>query len=584
MNRLKRVKLSNFGSHEDTEIEFDHVSLFRGPHGGGKTLIASAVSFVLTGVARGLQKKNQAPALARDGVTDPGSVELEFEDGTRTTRRTTGAGKKSQIIDEAVASVLCDPMSLVTMKPEDRASLIAKSNVGAGTLQRAFDHCEITDVPNSIAGMPAGSIDKAEREAIAQRQQCGAAANALRKPKPQAGTVDVEGGEPIAIESLNSTEIDEQLAAVRAKCKKLSGEIIGGRDVNRDAVSAKREAAEKEIAEIKSRNLENEAKLAAKSKADLEIEEKGIHDKLGRVRANRDTTEKHLKALAQAGANCPLCRSDLSSEFKSRVSADFRKSITDDTAEIQKLESKLSALAPKLNKARDRLAEIAAARNNGTRRVAELTETIAECDRSLEKADLWSAKSGDLASLEARVTRGESIYSAVVAHETAMKNWEADQKQLKRHEDDREKFDTIAKALGKDGAVRREAARIASGGFTADLSLCDAFGVDAVLEAGGGFTVNGRPIGLTSGAEQYIASIAVAAGIARLSGAGFVFADEAQALVKPDRQKLVAWAMSQDDLQTIIIAASADGDPVPSKIPGLAYYEIDGGRIVRRAA
>lgn len=67
--KIKRLLLKNVRAHEDTEINLDHINIFVGPEGAGKTTIKASIEQLLTGRCQFTGKKGEeSDDLIRDGA------------------------------------------------------------------------------------------------------------------------------------------------------------------------------------------------------------------------------------------------------------------------------------------------------------------------------------------------------------------------------------------------------------------------------------------------------------------------------------------------------------------------------------
>ena len=270
---LKRVKLKNFISHVNTEIEFPlGVTAIVGPNGSGKTSIIDAIIFALFGdKVRG----DRVEDLIRRGARYA-EVKLTFEAGKEYTvrwiRRKRGvevtlsrsdvgfiANTRDAVLEEISKILGMDKessmnsifirqgeiASLVDADPRTRKKLFGKL-IGIDRLEKAWEKMkEVLSHFEDIKNKLKGDIHGIERELKVRKEQRNKLEKETEDLKAEIGNikrklVDIEGQLKVAKSELEKwdeikrkhdnlivelTKIDEKIKAVKEKIEGLEKEL-----------------------------------------------------------------------------------------------------------------------------------------------------------------------------------------------------------------------------------------------------------------------------------------------------------------------------------------------------------------------
>ena len=271
---LKRVKLKNFISHANTEIEFPlGVTVIVGPNGAGKTSIVDAIVFALFGdKVRGEKVED----LIRRGASSA-EVELTFEAGKDYTvrwirKRRRGvevtlsrgdvgviANTKDAVLEEISKILRMDKesamnsifirqgeiASLVDADPRTRKNLLGKL-IGLDKLEKAWE--KMRDVISHFEGIKSeleGNIQGIERELKVRKEQRSKLEEEIENLKTEIRNlerklVDIEDQLKVAKSELERwdekkrkhdslivelTRIDEKIKAAKEKIESLEAEL-----------------------------------------------------------------------------------------------------------------------------------------------------------------------------------------------------------------------------------------------------------------------------------------------------------------------------------------------------------------------
>lgn len=365
---LRRIKLKDFVSHKDTEIEFPlGVTAIVGPNGAGKTSIVDAIIFSLSGdKVRGERVED----LIRRGAGSA-KVELTFEEGSKdyTVRWIRGKGRveatlsrsdvgvisngKGAVLEEIAGILRMDKesamnsifirqgeiTSLVDADPRQRKNLLGKL-IGLDRLEKAWEKMkEVTYHFKDIKSKLEGDIQGTNRELKVRKEQ----RNKLEKEiKDLRGKIrdlekklaDVEGQLQQAESELKKwnekkekydslmaelNKIDERINATKENVKKLEGELKESRRAKK-----RLEELEPEIAKIP---LLEEYSEKLSELNDLVKENDQLNEDLKKISRVRSEAKKSMES----------CK-----DYVEAVEVEKTERVPEELSEIEKFTTKIS--------------------------------------------------------------------------------------------------------------------------------------------------------------------------------------------------------------------------------------------------
>ena len=423
---LKRVKLKNFISHVNTEIEFPlGVTAIVGPNGAGKTSIVDAIVFALFGdKVRGEKVED----LIRRGASSA-EVELTFEAGkdytVRWIRRKRGvevtlsrndvgviANTKDAVLEEISKILRMDKesamnsifirqgeiASLVDADPKIRKNLLGKL-IGLDRLEKAWEKMkEVTSHFKDIKSKLEGDIQGIERELKVRKEQRSKLEKEIEDLKPEIGNikrklVDIEGQLKVAKSELEKwdekkrkhdnlivelTKIDEKIKAAKEKIEGLETELKQSEEAKKRLKELEPEIAKIPLLEEYSEKL-SELNNLVEEKDQLKEDLNKILGIRNEAKESIESCKDYVEAVEiKEPEGIPEELSEIE-KFTTRISTQVSsivKQIEDNERELRELISKALEVLPEATaKAKDaKLQELKARREELDARISELKD------------------------------------------------------------------------------------------------------------------------------------------------------------------------------------------------------------------
>lgn len=287
---LKRVKLNNFISHEDTEIEFPFgVTAIVGPNGAGKTSIVDAIVFALFGDR--VRGEKFEDLIRRGGST--AEVELTFEEGGKDykvswIRRKRGVEATLLRGGKGIAtgkdSVTNEISNILRM---DKESVMNSIFVRQGEITRLID--EEPRIRKNLIGKLIG-LDRLEKSWGKMREVIDHFDDIKNKLK-----ADIQGIErELKVRKEQRDKLEKEMKGLKSEIKKLKQDLVN--------VKNQLKQAEKELREWDKR----------KKKYDNLKEELGkVDDEINKVRRMIEELEKELKESKKAKRRLKKLRKEI---------------------------------------------------------------------------------------------------------------------------------------------------------------------------------------------------------------------------------------------------------------------------------
>jgi len=567
--QLKQLTLENFITHKDLTLDLSThpVHLIFGRNGAGKTAIADALEFLMTGRCRGVRlKKDAAALLGRNGER----FKITLDTSAQTFTRGPGSSDIRFKWSDALVGVLVNPMRLVGMTAADRQSVFRDALAGDGkTIGDIAQELKAPDWPEAhddIMHMSTSDIDAAEKAAVVGRRGAKALLQSLQESDrtDAVSTMEYEGDpDPIDLTEVSVEEVRDQLSKLEAQHRGLLKSAVDGTpgEFQRkiDELEADSEEGQNELATVHQLRAVAQGKLrGGQEKAECE-------GNLSLLKAKLQQAQRALSGMSAQDGKCVL--SSPAAEISCPHGADvigaictkLAKRLKVDKATCDKLQKRLDAGKEDIREATEELAAqtLAAERIRSARQGREAR--MEQLEGLMKAATDWARVEGQATELQARIAKGHAILTGATAYQTALRAAEGIEAQKVKTTAAIEAWDGLCKLLGKDGPVR---ARLTEAMSTAqiDTDLQKAWGCTVEVRADGGVLFNGRPIELASYSEQWRASMLVADVLSRTVKAGFIVLDQADSLDLPGRTRLTDWLERHDrnGYQTILVLAAAD--------------------------
>jgi len=423
---LKKVKLKNFISHANTEIEFPlGVTAIVGPNGAGKTSIVDAIVFALFGdKVRGERVED----LIRRGASSA-EVELTFEAGKEYTvrwiRRKRGvevtlsrsdvgviANTKDAVLEEISKILRMDKesamnsifirqgeiASLVDADPKIRKNLLGKL-IGLDRLEKAWEKMkEVTSHFEGIKSKLEGDIQGIERELKVRKEQRSKLEKEIEDLKAEIGNLErklavirsqLKGAESELKKwdekkrkhdnlIVELTKIDEKIKAAKEKIGGLETELEQSKEAKKRLKELEPEIAKIPLLEEYSEKL-SELNNLVEEKDQLKEDLNKILDIRNEAKESIESCKDHAEAVkVEEVEGIPEELSEIE-KFTARISTQVSgivKQIENKEKELRELISKALEVLPEATaKAKDaKLQELKARREELDARISELKD------------------------------------------------------------------------------------------------------------------------------------------------------------------------------------------------------------------
>lgn len=594
MMYLSKLMLKNWRSHKDTTLEFGQVNLIRGGNNSGKSSIAQAIEYVLTGRCSGTDEAGRgiegAISLGQASTTVAGifkhaeAVNGASTSGITLSRTRNGAGSsvtmtygaKGSAAGRQVAELLekwgypVDVMSaalrsgrFVSLDPKEQKELLADV-LRPETVKLPEDIAELMDA----CGLSANKLDEVDLETVRLYQDmatklragCTAALRELGEPEE---VPEPQPGEP------TREQISQKLTALIAEQMKLTQQIQKAESAWADR-NARRRRLPEEIAKLEAAILpkEDEDRLMGVIADEAKI--KKAAPELARVQAEIAEKRGQLAKIGQNNEKCPTCGQAADTEaIKKRL----EEAIQAAASRIPTLEG-LAMHYSEIAQARQRLEAHRAAFLDLPKLQKEAKDLGPIEDLPKEHAELTK----QIEALSVRVKNGQERLADVSALAEKRNSVRVLLEQRRNLEIRWESADKLAKWAGPDG-IQSQMTGSKLDSFSAQINaVLEEFGYACtfMLEPYG---ISVRAVGsdadlslaALSESEQWRFGLGLQSAIAKVTGFGIVVCDRADVLSAANRGKLVK-AMLGCGLQVIVCATA---DLVPLNIPGLKVFDLE---------
>lgn len=590
--RIERIKLVNFRSHAETELELGDVTFVLGANGAGKSSVADALEWLLTG----RNQHTDAAGRNRNGLARTGhsgfAVEATVE-GAQLARRSSGASvllsKDGHPVQEFALPASRDVLSAVLNA--GRFLGLAEKEQKA-LLAQVLDSGSV-DVPQEVQADMALLNPLDRRPRISNVAECEGAYKHFYDERRIFSRQLAELGEIAAPEVPEGAVGPEKVQAHLAQRRRERDALVEQR-ARRTAAFDAGQKLRRELEEKKAR-LEADVLLQADEQRAIDATTHAADIKeWSEKRAQLDKEIAGLEAmtnnlLAMRG-KCPTCIRKISAGEQQELAAKLKEELADLQGKREKLEQKVAkyddpaTAAGKLQRHR----EAAAALVKLEKELAKLPSDAAE---AVDTSDLDS----QLADLDARIAKGEAALAE-------------SQQQLRAVKAYREAEERKAKLEARHAACERLVAYFGPNGVRAQLAEGKlepfnlavngglekfGFGCAITLEpyklivtTPGGQTLEAAQL---SESERFRFGVALQVALAQATGVGLVVVDRADVLDRETRRGLNAMLLeaARAGVQSLVLATSTEGAPA-SAPEGVQFHQLvnqDGEtRVVGQAA
>ncbi len=586
--RITAIELTNWLAHRHLMLPLTPLTIVAGPNRAGKSCIADAVPFALTGDLCRATVKGNRKRLLSDGAAK-GTVKVSF-DGNRVLERDIPTGRPITAHGFITDAMRADALAYVTdarafarVSPDDRRALLQVVLRADPTLVRVGNALAArgvaADLLAQLRAAHTGDIDN--WRTMAREGAAVARADWKRVTGEVYGAVKAEGW--MAPET-RGRPAPEKMAAAE---KKAAQAVEAARDADRAEGAADVDRFNRKVRhEELTRLREDIAQLPA-----LEATVKTVNQ------AERDVYDEHARVerrlagmLTHSGpeAHCPHCGG--------LVIVGQGGQLTESTSDMSR------PSAATIASARALLAELDQQRKQATH-TREQTEgrvggLRAKKDRLLEveaqAAAHAAAGGGQGDPREAAIAAQAAARDAAAEHLALVKHMEeadaseAATKKAARQHDRVESWSRIATLIAIDG-IPGEILLEAMNPLLDDLrTVAMETGWPQVsIDPGMAVTADGRAYELLSESEQWRVDTALAVVLARISGLRFAVLDRFDVLDIPSRKPTMGWLYKRvqaGDLETCILIGTMKEPPQAPKAVSVVWLGDKPGASQQKAA
>lgn len=564
------------------------INVIIGENEAGKSSIRDAIQWYFTGQARGLKTQQEQAALIRDGGK-AAEVSLTFADGRTGTRRKTPKSPSTFSGPEDLGltiwpGILCDPFTFLDWPDAQRRELLFQVIPGlnpaaAEIAKRLFVLCDEEDsVPFRKLTLDLGEIaatkgfKAAETEAITKRREAKRLRDDFQVEEPADRAII--GETEYILPDISEAEVQGGLVKLRAE---------------RDKLLTKRGKVEGEIEKLP--QLESE--LAAMEEDLPEPPDPEAIEKLeNALKINRPILEELIAGnqaletgkadqvwpalcpvFSGAGLECPKAGTVAVPGTPSHGPAKVEKL----KADLKEQQEEVATRETELKAAQDRQVEFdlfQAAHQ-------ELSAKVEKLKSQKANSEATAALDNSIASLDARLARGQDLLYAVSDFWRRKAEAEKAQEKIGQVEAEVTLYDTLAKALAPDGLPSRLIAEaLGPVNDLLDVASVHLFpGRSLALTEGLDIELSGCPFATLSNSAKFRVGVVFQYVLAKLAQARLLVIDEADLLDPSNRTALIDFLLEiQPDFDTIIIFATSQ-EAKPSSIPEIQIWWLESGRI-----
>lgn len=587
--RINRLFLTNFRSHRSTEFVFSRLNIGRGTHGAGKTSVQLAIEMLLTGkcdrtdqAGRGAQSLISAgqKELRVEALTDKAELQYrrngasgELVIGNRAGKAAT-AWIEGNIAPLPVLSAVLNSGRFLQMDEREQKALLAGA-LAADPVRLDADMIELAadlggDLPNEVRD--AAEVDRIHKKLFDARAQVNRDLKNLgdiaapEKPEGMPSRQDV---------SDLLRQLREQRDTKSRERYKVEGEYQS-RKMRLDAATVAKKEYEPAILETD--ELAKLDKLAKKKTQATKLDA-AVADLQSQIRAHREVLCKLMEPQAD---KCPTCGQPTPSYDRSEPIGRYQSAVKESEEQLAAKQAERLKLGDPATSQAKLDAHFAAIKP-----YQQAESIIAEIGALGQPPDV-SAIAAEIAELDARIEKGQTIERQCTEYEAALAQHQRVTAAKARKEKESEALDKLveyfsdrrplkAKLVGGKlpAFTQRINETLARFGFRCHISL-EPYEVrvctmqDRALDS----PVPVLNLDQLSESEQYRFSIAFQIALAEATGVNFVVIDRSDMLLPAVRSQL-ARALDESSLDQAIVLCA--GEPLESypNVEGLTFFELD---------
>jgi len=595
--RIASITLKNFGPWEELAVELtEPVTIIAGANEVGKSHIADAVEFVLTGGARGLPAKKASYQLTRHG-TNGGEVTLVIDKGV-TIRRTTD-GKSAHTLTHIqeltglpteLVPCLANVTHLLHLPPKERLALFQLMGGGQSVETQVSDliakHMKHVGAEGVEAIMEVAPT--ARKHALKLAVEARRAAKNELAALPQASgvtdpnIVNDKTGEVVDATTVDVEQCERALKRLDNEAAELRRAIGGAKlldapaQLQKQVEKLKTQVVKPGMTGVNWNKLAPKLKHAEKAKDDAAREVAEAEGAAKRTQALIDQLQSWDGACpVLAGMDCPKTKDDVL-EYQGGA------------IETSKADAKLIAALKKKHhdamEACQKIRDEQAAVQKGLETSKEVEAQIKELEAALLEHENAAKAEKELPALEARIERGRDKLSRLRVWRSAIEAVAAARDAEALINVRLSRADTLATILADDGPVAMLMATPADlGPLQAAMPLLG--GREVKLMGDGNIRLGNTPLGRCSESERYRIGLALSHLVAQQTGARWLIVDGPESLEDERRGLLSGWllkhAAEYDTIIVLMAGTAQKAEAMRQNIAGragVAFYELTADR------
>lgn len=602
--RFKHLRLENFRSHLDTQLDLERITAVRGENAVGKSSIEDGLGFLLAGRALSTGINGQGAYRLIHSGADKAVVTAELADGMKMRASLTEKGGRSfqakngslPEMPRDVWSCLCSTGFFFRLSPGEQRDLLATLVVpiDAEIPQEAIDAAKAVEIliEKMIAKDPLERVAAAYEMAFTERTSVNLLLRDWREPeKPSDEDADVEGIRQ------QIGERQGQLEEVRNR-RRVTLESHG--DLDRKIAAADLRVREvQEFLDSQRRDLEN-ARVDILSDATVKKSEDIVATKAEREKLQQKLTEQ-IAAVTVAHAaytkateietedkKCPTCQQLVSDELLKTIYAPVIEAHTRALDARDATQAHLKTFSGDVRDAEYKLK----VHRDAVKTVGRLESKIKELEEKHKQAQKVRSELGtpgekpdtaaidaEIADLEQRVQKGWQIHTN--ASMAAQRKIDHDKAWERRRELEVAKanLDRAVEVLGPKGARVQMLDKYLSAFAGRINALLQTWGytIDVTLEPYTFKLEIGRrqiDLDLLSASQKLRFGIAFQVALAIHLGIGFVVIDQVDMLDVASRKALFNRLFNLEGLDQAILLVTDEKSEAPPA-PGTVFYRLE---------
>lgn len=613
---IEKLELKNFRSHTSkTQFEFDRINVIRGNHGTGKSSIALAIEFLLTGACAVTDAAGRgAEALTSFGQEEfgvRGSVALStLNDGgpardnfgaviTRTrgakggnllvvakkkniTSKAADAWMEEKLGPRAVLSAVLNSNRFLEMSEKDRKQLL--------TMALAADPVKLPDEIREMLGFCEEAHQLCDDGEVSDPAHADAIEKKVREWRTAIGRTLREMGELTEPEHPKDmqTAADAQrkldgLHGERTQLEREKSNVIAGHQARLDKLQrAKADKAEYEPHLLQVDEMHRLDGIARKAKQAAELDQQIRVEEYAITQGQQKLETLRAAQSSKTPANCETCGQPLPKQ-------DLTDEINRTEHNIEIAEKELKELREKREAMGDPAAAEAklAAHRKAVPKVGAADQAILDCGKEPAKIDV-SAYDTKIAELSARITRGTEVVAQVNQFEGRLKQFQQQKAQRESLEQKQVKAERLVEYFGPNGELRPKLVGDKLNGFTESLNSVLGrfwFRCELSLEPfhiGVAYYMNGpgspvdkfRDLEQLSESEAFRFGVAFQIALAEATGVNLVVIDRADLLLPSTRPFLTSALMESNLDQAFVLAAQEDFALKSAPPDGVRFFDL----------